>query len=78
MPDKEYSFFGAVEKSFDKAAKYTKWDKGVLEQIKECNAVYQSPINYTAIGLIDKNKVQLKVIDSHFVIRDVNGNDLAK
>ncbi|HEX7905338.1 MAG TPA: Glu/Leu/Phe/Val dehydrogenase, partial [Chitinophagaceae bacterium] len=34
-------FFGAVERSFDKAAKFTKWDPGVLEQIKECNAVYQ-------------------------------------
>ena len=41
MSEKNYSFFGAVEKSFDKAAKFTKWDKGVLEQIKECNAVYQ-------------------------------------
>jgi len=41
MSDKDYSFFGAVEKSFDKAAKFTKWEKGVLEQIKECNAVYQ-------------------------------------
>ncbi|HUR66592.1 MAG TPA: Glu/Leu/Phe/Val dehydrogenase [Chitinophagaceae bacterium] len=41
MSDQHYSFFGAVEKSFDKAAKYTKWDKGILEQIKECNAVYQ-------------------------------------
>lgn len=37
----EYSFFGAVEKSFDKAAKFTKWDPGVLEQIKACNSVYQ-------------------------------------
>ena len=37
----EYSFFGAVEKSFDKAAKFTKWDKGVLEQIKQCNSVYR-------------------------------------
>lgn len=37
----EYSFFGAVEKSFDKAAKYTKWDSGLLEQIKQCNAVYR-------------------------------------
>jgi glutamate dehydrogenase (NAD(P)+) len=37
----EYSFFGAVEKSFDKAAAYTKWDPGVLEQIKQCNAVYR-------------------------------------
>ena len=37
----EYSFFGAVEKSFDKAAKFTKWDSGILEQIKQCNAVYR-------------------------------------
>lgn len=37
----QYSFFGAVEKSFDKAAKFTKWDKGILEQIKQCNAVYR-------------------------------------
>jgi glutamate dehydrogenase (NAD(P)+) len=37
----EYSFFAAVEKSFDKAAVFTKWDKGVLEQIKQCNAVYR-------------------------------------
>ncbi|WP_276501274.1 Glu/Leu/Phe/Val family dehydrogenase [Terrimonas pollutisoli] len=36
-----YSFFGAVEKSFDKAAKFTKWTPGILEQIKACNAVYQ-------------------------------------
>jgi glutamate dehydrogenase (NAD(P)+) len=37
----EYSFFQSVVKSFDKAAKFTKWDPGVLEQIKECNSVYQ-------------------------------------
>src|SRR5919107_6189469 len=37
----DYSFFGSVVKSFDRAAKFTKWDPGVLEQIKECNAVYQ-------------------------------------
>lgn len=36
-----YSFFDSVSKSFDKAAKFTKWDPGILEQIKECNAVYQ-------------------------------------
>lgn len=40
MPDKHYSFFSAVEKSFDKAAKFTKWDLGILEQIKACNAIY--------------------------------------
>ena len=39
MSDKHYSFFGAVEKSFDKAAKYTKWDQGTLKQIKQCNSV---------------------------------------
>jgi glutamate dehydrogenase (NAD(P)+) len=39
--DQEYSFFGAVEKSFDKAAAFTTWDPGVLEQIKQCNAVYR-------------------------------------
>lgn len=37
----EYSFFGAVEKSFDKAAKFTSIDPGLLEQIKQCNAVYR-------------------------------------
>jgi glutamate dehydrogenase (NAD(P)+) len=36
-----YSFFKSVEKSFDKAAKFTKWDLGILEQIKACNSVYQ-------------------------------------
>jgi glutamate dehydrogenase (NAD(P)+) len=36
-----YSFFDSVNKSFDKASAYTKWDPGILEQIKACNAVYQ-------------------------------------
>jgi len=35
-----YSFFESVEKSFDKASGYTKWDKGLLEQIKACNSIY--------------------------------------
>ncbi|MBS1762797.1 MAG: Glu/Leu/Phe/Val dehydrogenase [Bacteroidetes bacterium] len=34
-----YSFFKSVEKSFDKAAKFTKWDKGILQQIKACNNI---------------------------------------
>ncbi len=38
---KPYSFFQSVEKSFDKAAQFTKWDAGILNQIKECNSVYQ-------------------------------------
>src|SRR5215471_6416095 len=41
MPDQHYSFFENVTKSFDKAARFTKWESGVLEQIKACNAVYQ-------------------------------------
>jgi len=40
MSDQQYSFFESVEKSFDKAAKFTKWDKGLLEQIKACNSIY--------------------------------------
>ncbi len=39
--EKPYSFFQSVEKSFDKAAKFTKWDNGILEQIKACNSVYR-------------------------------------
>ncbi len=39
--NQQYSFFQSVEKSFDKAAKFTKWDLGILEQIKACNSVYQ-------------------------------------
>lgn len=38
---KQYSFFDSVTKSFDKASSYTKWEPGLLEQIKVCNAVYQ-------------------------------------
>jgi glutamate dehydrogenase (NAD(P)+) len=36
-----YSFFQSVERSFDKASKFTNWDKGILDQIKQCNSVYQ-------------------------------------
>ena len=36
-----YSFFQAVERSFDKAAIFTDWDPGILQQIKQCNSVYQ-------------------------------------
>jgi glutamate dehydrogenase (NAD(P)+) len=36
-----YSFFKSVEQSFDKAAKFTNWNPGILEQIKACNSVYQ-------------------------------------
>lgn len=36
-----YSFFESVERSFDKAAKFTNVDPGILEQIKACNSVLQ-------------------------------------
>lgn len=39
--EQHYSFFHSVEQSFDKAAAFTKWERGVLEQIKACNAVYR-------------------------------------
>jgi glutamate dehydrogenase (NAD(P)+) len=36
-----YSFFEGVERNFDKAAKYTRFESGILEQIKACNSVYR-------------------------------------
>ena len=39
--EQSYSFFESVEKSFDKAALFTHWDSGILEQIKACNSVYR-------------------------------------
>jgi glutamate dehydrogenase (NAD(P)+) len=36
-----YSFFESVERNFDKAAPFTKIEKGILEQIKACNSVYR-------------------------------------
>jgi glutamate dehydrogenase (NAD(P)+) len=35
----QYSFFDAVCRSFDKAARFTNFDAGTLEQIKQCNSV---------------------------------------
>ncbi|MEX0944501.1 MAG: Glu/Leu/Phe/Val dehydrogenase [Balneolaceae bacterium] len=34
-----YKFFDQVNKAFDRAATYTKFDKGLLEQLKYCNDV---------------------------------------
>jgi len=36
-----YSFFQGVERNFDKASKFTRFEKGILEQIRVCNSVYQ-------------------------------------
>jgi glutamate dehydrogenase (NAD(P)+) len=38
--NKDYSFFQSVERSFDKASKFTTWETGILEQIKACNSIY--------------------------------------
>jgi glutamate dehydrogenase (NAD(P)+) len=35
-----YSFFQSVERNFDRASKYTVYEKGILEQIKACNSIY--------------------------------------
>ncbi|MHC8948682.1 Glu/Leu/Phe/Val family dehydrogenase [Sphingobacterium hungaricum] len=37
----QYSFFKGVERSFDKAAKFTRFSKGILDQIKACNSILQ-------------------------------------
>lgn len=36
----DYKFFEQVNKAFDTAAKYTRFNKGLLDQIKICNNVY--------------------------------------
>ncbi|MEP6466559.1 MAG: Glu/Leu/Phe/Val dehydrogenase, partial [Parafilimonas sp.] len=41
MADQHYNFFDSVTRSFDKAAKFTQWEAGILDQIKACNAVYR-------------------------------------
>jgi len=35
-----YKFFEQVNKNFDKAAQYTPFNQGILNQIKSCNSVY--------------------------------------
>ncbi len=40
-PQQHYSFFQGVERNFDKAAAYTRFETGILEQIKACNSVYR-------------------------------------
>lgn len=40
-PKLPYSFFQGVQRNFDKASSYTRFEKGILEQIKACNSVYK-------------------------------------
>jgi glutamate dehydrogenase (NAD(P)+) len=41
MSSQNHSFFGDVLRHVDKAAAYTKYPAGLLEQIKRCNSIYQ-------------------------------------
>ena len=41
MSSKQASFYESVQRNFDKAAAISRHPKGILEQIKVCNAVYQ-------------------------------------
>ncbi|MBW7890015.1 MAG: Glu/Leu/Phe/Val dehydrogenase [Chitinophagaceae bacterium] len=52
--NQKFSFFEAVLRNFDKAAKFTNWDPGILEQIKLCNSVYRM---YFPVKIGDKIEV---------------------
>lgn len=41
MSNKQANFYESVDRNFDKAAAYTRHPKGLLAQIKTCNAIYQ-------------------------------------
>ncbi len=41
MGNKQASFYESVQRNFDRAAVHTKHPKGLLDQIKVCNSVYQ-------------------------------------
>lgn len=41
MSSKQASFFASVSRNFDKAAAYTDYPQGLLDQIKACNSVYK-------------------------------------
>ncbi len=61
---KGYSFFQSVEKSFDKAAAYTKFDAGLLEQIKQCNSVLRMHFPVKVDGKVEVIKAY-RVQHSH-------------
>jgi Glutamate dehydrogenase/leucine dehydrogenase len=48
-----YSFFQGVERNFDKASTHTRFEKGILEQIKACNSVYQMKFPVRIDGKIE-------------------------
>ena len=63
---KQISFYESVENFFEKAAKYTGLEKGLLDQIKTCNAVYaiKFPVKVTNPRT---KKREVKVIEAYRV-----------
>lgn len=60
-PKRQFSFFESVERYFDKAAEFTNHSKGLLEQIKVCNSVYQMrfPVKIgNSVQVIEAYRVQ--------------------
>lgn len=57
----EDNFLRGVEKNFDKAVRFVSYEKGLLEQIKACNAVYRIhfPVKFNnEIKVIEAYRVQ--------------------
>lgn len=57
----EVSFFANVEAYFDKAASFTRYPKGLLDQIKVCNSIYRMnfPVNIgDHVEVIEAYRVQ--------------------
>jgi len=50
---REHSFFSDVLRYFEKAASYTKYPRGLLDQIKYCNSVYRINFPVRLKGKID-------------------------
>jgi len=61
MAEQQYSFFDSIIKSFNKAAKFTQWESGILEQIKVCNSVYSMKFP------IKRDDGSIKVIEAYRV-----------
>ncbi|MEO1262564.1 MAG: Glu/Leu/Phe/Val dehydrogenase [Bacteroidota bacterium] len=63
---KQPSFYESVGNFFDKAARYTKLEKGILDQIKACNAVYAISFPVKVTNPKTKKR-EIKVIEAYRV-----------
>ncbi|MEZ4934921.1 MAG: Glu/Leu/Phe/Val dehydrogenase dimerization domain-containing protein [Saprospiraceae bacterium] len=63
---KTQSFYESVNDFFEKAAKYTGLDRGILDQIKTCNAVYAIRFPVKVTNPKTKKK-EVKVIEAYRV-----------